>query len=181
MGDLYLDGKDSPGQAFVQVGMDEPVLDMGSFQRNQKDAAEQARQAPEILILEPASQRKAEYPDSETIAPLVDERCQGELFRCEAVGPVADECPVAEERKGAVGSLEADDQLLSALLPFDIPGVDPDRIVFGRNLGRMEVFLSIPGVLGIDVVWLPVALQGVGEGDLDGIPGCEILRRVVNG
>ena len=127
----------------------------------QVDRTEDAREAEEVLILDPGAAAALVDLDAEAVVLVPNIRCQVKFRRGEAVLGIADELAVAPQVHGLLHALKADADALAAqgLVQIKFFDIAAHRVIVPIDLRRAQAAAAIPRVEGVGVLQLTVALQ----------------------
>ena len=157
----------------VELRAHPQVLDMRRGEAQQADAAEDAEEAEEVLILEVRGGAALVHLDGEQVARLAHGTGQIELRGGEGVLGIADELPVEPDIHRLLHALKADDHALAAQRRVEVErlhiGADGVVVRTGKltlrlhagqaAAGRAAEIVALPGVHGVDVMEPVVAGQ----------------------
>ena len=163
-------GQGAGGVVALEAGAQPQVLDVEGGLGVQVHRPEDAEEAEEVLVLQPAARAVLVDLDAQTVDPVVQVGRQVEVGGGEAVLAVADELAVAPAVEGPLDPLEGDADPLAPqrLVQGEVPDIAAHGGVVPGDVGRAEGVPAVPGVHGVDVLDLAVALQldVAGHGDL---------------
>ena len=144
-----------------KVGLEPDVVDVDLGLCVQVDRAEDAREAEEILILDPGGAAALVDLDAEAVVLVLNIRCQVKFRRGEAVLGIADELAVAPQVHGLLHALKADADALAAqgLVQIKLFDIAAHGVIVPIDLRRAQAAAAIPRVEGVGVLQLTVALQ----------------------
>ena len=144
-----------------KVGLEPDVVDVDLGLCVQVDRAEDAREAEEVLILDPGGAAALVDLDAEAVVLILNIRCQVKFRRGEAVLGIADELAVAPQVHGLLHALKADADALAAqgLVQIKLFDIAAHGVIVPIDLRRAQAAAAIPRVEGVGVLQLTVALQ----------------------
>ena len=142
----------------------------------QEHGPEQAAETEEILVLDPGGAGALVDLHAQTVAGLADIGGQVEVRGGEAVLGIACEMAVDPYIDGLLRPLEADAHPLApqALVQVELPDVAAHGVIVQVHLGRAELTAAVPGVEGIDILELSIALGLHVAGDQDDAEGAVV-------
>ena len=146
-------------QVLGDLGLCLEVVDMSLRDLQQPDAAEDARKAPEILVLEPASAAPADDEHGQHVLPRPCLCRHVKFGRRERVLAVADKFAVEPDIDAALDALKAQTQTAGQRRQRKRAGIAAGKVALLRDFRRANVLASVPGVHGVDILRLAVALQ----------------------
>ena len=147
--------------------------------RVEQDVAINSREAPEVLILEPARARIAEYHRRQLVLPRHEIRRQVKVCRRAAVFTVADEMTVEEECERRIHAAKGDIDALPILGHGKILHIAADGIIAHGNLARHDALMPVPRVRRIRVMRRSVPLHLDMRRHTDRLPiAAVIIRRL---
>ena len=163
-------GQGAGGVVGFEAGLEPQVLDVQRGLGVEVHGAEDAEEAEEVLIFQPAARAVLVDLHAQAVLAGLQEGGQVEVGGGEAVLAVAHEMAVAPAVKGPFHALEgdADPLALQRLVQGEGLDVAAHRGVVPGDVGRAEGVPAVPGVHGVDVLDLAVALHldVAGHGDL---------------
>ena len=149
------------GIRIVQQRLNPDVPHMRLGNTNQGNAAEQAGETEEILILQPAADVPAIHTAGELVLALSQIGCQFKLGGREGIGRKAHIMAIQPYGHAAFRPLKAHQHTLAAhgFGQEKIPDVAGHRVMLLRHVTEGHVLYTIPGVLHVDILGRAVALQ----------------------
>ena len=123
--------------------------------------AEQAAHAPEILIFQPAAGGETVHLYRQGIFAGVDGGGHVKFRRGEGILGVADVNAIAPDGGGTVGTVQAQIAACPAFRQGKAALVLSDGVIILRNFAGVQLFVAVPGVLGVDVMGRAVGLAGL--------------------
>ena len=154
------DRQRSGGVVLRQPRLEPQVLQVHPGLGIQEYRAEKAGKPEKVLILDPGRAGALVHLHAQAVARLPDIRGQIEVRRGEAVLGVPHEIPVEPDVNGLLRPLEADAHPLSPQAGGKVkfPDIASHGVVVQIHLGRAQLGTPVPGVEGVGIVDLPVAL-----------------------
>ena len=150
-----LDRDDRLGQVVGHRGPDPHVLGVDRGTPVQHHVAEQAREAVEVLVLDPRAAGPLDHLRGELVLARHEGVGQVELRRREGVARVPDVDAVVPHRDGALGALERHAQPLPRRqrpVRRVRPHVARHGVVALRHLARLDGLVPVPRVLDVGVL-----------------------------
>ena len=159
--------------------MDEEIRKMQFRQRDELHLAEQAAEAPEILILDPAGRREAHDGDRELILACHERVRDVELRRRKRVLAVADvrAIDVDDERRLCAAKRHEHAAAVPVLRHREIAHIRADRIVLLRNVAGLDVLMAVPRIRHVRVLRHAIALHLEVRRHADRLPIAAIVVR----
>ena len=153
-------GKNTFFIAVIQLCLYKKILHMDPRNRVHIYISENTGKSPEILILKPASAASFIYLYCQLILFILYKRCNVKLSRGKAVLTVPYKASVKPHIEGSFHTLEGKKKFLSlqAFFQFKFLYIASHRIVFSGNPGRAKLFLSVPGIHGVNIMHMVIAL-----------------------
>ena len=145
----------------VQLGNDAHILQVRLLPGRERHAPGDARQTPEILVLEIGAVRPAEHLQGDEVLTRLDELRHIELRSQLAVLAVADEAAVDPYVDIRGGRTDRQENVLSRplLRHLERTAVGADMILGIGHLGRVVREIAAPGIAHIHVDRVAVAVQ----------------------
>ena len=153
------------------------ILHMDARFRIDKHFPENPAKPPEILILNPASRRKAENAQSKFILAFRQIRRQIKISRCKAVLTVAHIMSIQINRQGRFRTLEGNKGILPVLRQGKIFDIGTNRILAPGHLPRLHCLMPIPGISLIRVLGAAIAFQLPMGWHMDSLPATAVIIR----
>ena len=149
------------GAVRLQRGAQPQIFQMQRRFRVQVHRPEQPREPEEILVLDPGGAAALVYLHTQAVAPLPDIGGQVKVRGGEAVLRVAHKLAVEPDVDGLLRALERDANPLAPqrLVQIKVPHVAAHRVVVPVDAGRTQLGHAVPGIDGIGIMYLAVALQ----------------------
>ena len=174
IGDRGIDRQRSVTIGRVQVGRDRYIVDMLQGACINIIVPRQAGETEEILVFEIGAVAPAEDLEGDQVAfARLQEFRQVEFALQLAVFAVTYEFSVDPQIDAGSDRAEVNDHLLS--FPFgrnlDVFPVGADVVVFGRRDGRRILVPAAPGITGIDIDRIAIAVELPQAGDVHPAPG----------
>ena len=162
-------GQGAGGVVGFQIGPEPQVLDVKGRLGVEVDRAEDAEEPEKVLIFQPVAAAALVDLDAQTVFALPEAGRQVKIRGSKAVLAVAHKLPVAPAVEGPLDALERDADPLAPESLVQDKGFDiaAHGGVVPGNLGRADGVTAIPGIHGVDVLNLTVALQFDVAGDGD--------------
>ena len=177
---LHLRHQRGAGVVLRQGRVDENVRQMHPGLQGQGNAAVDAAEAPEVLILHPGAGAALEDPRRDAVLARMDEGGHVEAVGGEAVLGIAHEAAVDVQGHGGLHRAEGQHDAPAMHVRLgQVKAADGGNggVVGFADLGRDEGLPAVPGILGVDVMGrIPLGvlqLELAGDGDL--------LQRIVAG
>ena len=141
--------------------MDEEIRQMQFRQRDEFHLAEQAAEAPEILIFDPARRREAHDGDCELVLACHERIRDVELRWRERILAVADilAIDVDDERRLCAAKRHEHTAAVPVLRHREIAHIRADRVVLLRNVAGLDVLMAVPRVRHVRVLGHAIALH----------------------
>ena len=114
--------------------------------------AEQTTHTPEILILQPAAGGKAVHLHGQGVLARMDGGGHIKFGGGKGILGVADINAVAPDGGGAVGTVQAQVAACPVFRQGKAALILPDGVIILRNLAGVQLFVTIPWVLSVDVM-----------------------------
>ena len=159
--DPAIKGDSSAGKVRGKLLLHKGIFQMQFRLRKQLHGAEQTAHAPEILIFQPASGGKAVRLHGQGIFAGVDGGGHIKFSGGKGILGVADVNAVAPNGGGAVRTVQAQVAACPVLRQGETALILPDGVIILRNLAGVQLFVTIPRVLGVDVMGRAVGLTGL--------------------
>ena len=143
------------------------------------DVPEQAGEAHEVLILDPAAGAPAIDAAGELVFPGHEEIRQLEVVRGERIGAEADVLPVEPDGDAALRALEGDEHApaLHGLRQREGLHIAGDRVELLGHIAHLECLAPVPGILHVGVLRHAVALHLDVRGHGDVRPAAAVVIR----
>ena len=161
---------------FVQGASDQQVFHMGLGHSIEVHIPEDTGEPPEVLVFDPAGAAALVDFHRQLVFPFHQIIIQLELRRREGILTVAHEVSVQPQIENNFHTLEGDGHGLSLQLFVQIEEshIAAHGIVFFTDVGRTQELGTIPGILGIDVHHLVIALDLDMTGNLDSVKAAAV-------
>ena len=158
---------------------DAQVIEVDGRLRVKHDLAEDAREAPEVLVLDPAARAEAEDLQGQAVRALFEVRREVEVGRRERILAVADVLAVHVDGDSRLNALQREDGVVPALRQDEVLDVRADRIVALRHLARMHDLMAVPRVRLVRVLRHAVTFHLPMGRHADGLPAAHIVVRLL--
>ena len=167
------------GEAVVKQRLHADIRNVRLGDGVEIDVAENAGEAHEILIFQPASRAPALHAAGELVFALDEVIRQLELAGREGIRRETDVVPVEPDGDAALRALEGDEDPLADHLRrheerLDIAG---DGVVFPRNFADFHRLIAVPRILNVGVLRRAVALHLDVRRDVDIRPAAAVVIR----
>jgi len=159
--DLAIKGDGCAGKIICKTLLHKDILEVNFRFCEQLHRAEQTAHAPEILIFQPAAGAKTVHLHSQGIFAGVDGGGHIKFSGGKGILGVADVHPVAPDGGGAVRTVQPQVAACPAFRQGEAAPVLPDGVIRLRDLAGMQLFMTIPWVLGVDVMGRAVGVTGL--------------------
>jgi len=161
---------------FLQSASDQQVFHMGLGHGIEVHIPENTGEPPEVLVFDPAG--AAAFVDfyRQLVFSFHQIIIQLELRRRKSILTVAHEVSVQPQIEGNFHTLEGDGHRLALQLfiQFEESHIAAHRIIFFTDVGRTQELGTVPGILGIDVHHLVIALDLDMTGNLDSVKAAAV-------